>query len=1063
MASKVFAGRYAYIKPLGRGAGGSVYLAEDLRHERREVALKVLSADACESVQGKMLRREFEILSKLSHPNLVRVYDYGLLPDGGVYLAEEYIDGFSLQDARALLEPAALIDLTLQLLQGLSYLHAMGMIHRDIKPANVMLLWLDDASALPMAKLVDFGLSSMDPKRDTLRGGTRSYMAPEVIRGEKGEQRSDLYSLGVTLYYALCGVLPFGPRSKDDPPPTEEDFRPPEPHRLNAEVPLELSRFTMALLRQLPDVEYADAGEALQALAEDTGVIEQWSAGRMANSLDVAAAPVIRGYFERGILARRLDEDDLLLEWLSTNETSSMGQLYLIRGEEGAGKTRLLNDVQASSKLQGHVVLESVCRPGMKPYELLVDLVAQVVELVASQDQLALESYRPALRARQLMSVLGIETAGEHVQPFVEQAWMRQALEEAVAVLRPRQLVFYIDELHLADERSLEVIEDWFRVVKARNRPDIVAALSDGEVCSRLQKGQGVQLLPIEGVGRDDVADYFGEQLALSGLSDTWVDDVSRAARGRPAYVEELCRYLIDAGLLRRRSASTWAARLDEVEARGVPSSLRESLRRRVTSVGASGRECLELLALMERPLLWESARQLLIAGGAGAAEAERTLQTVLWRNLIEIDLRTGGRYVRLIHDELAEAVSDMLSPEWRRALHRRIGQQLMKDWRRGLARAGEAAHHLSAGGNVALAGHYFLMAGDEERADGEFLQAGDLYECARGALAEGPESALVALHLAELSMARFDAREAQAWLARAEAQGLNSESGWLHWRVLFRGAELMYYAGENEAAERRRAQIDEMGIAQRGAVDLLELDARLLYGRGKLELAKSMLQQCVERAEVLVSGHRLASALASLAHVQVLTGQAALGLKTYQQAIEQADRLGERGLRGEVLTCYGADLRRIGSPVESRDALLEALEHLVSSERSWATIEVLFQLAWTLSTLGNRSDARRRASEAYCLAQRLGHRPCEEKIALFLGGLVLRGRAERVLGAEQLNRVALAFDGRDDYRVERAELLMATGDLMIELQCSEYGARLLQRGREQAFRMGAHGLLPKL
>ncbi|MFW5968362.1 MAG: serine/threonine protein kinase, partial [Persicimonas sp.] len=339
---KVFAGRYEYLKPLGRGAGGSVYLAEDMHADRRKVALKVLSAEACQTVQGKMLRREFEILSRLDHPNLVQVYDYGSLPNGGVFLAEEYIDGFSLQDARALLEPEALIDVTFQILQGLSYLHGMGWIHRDVKPANVMLLWLDDASARPMVKLVDFGLSSMNPKKDTLRGGTRSYMAPEIIRGDKGELRSDLYSLGVTLYYALCGVLPFGPRSKEDPPPTEEDFRPPDPHRLNPDVPLVLSRFTMALLRQLPDFEYDDAGEALQDLVSDTEFLEEWSGGVLANALDVAAPPVIKGYFEGGILARREEEREEIVGRIVDEESPDSGRLQLLVGEEGIGKSRLL-------------------------------------------------------------------------------------------------------------------------------------------------------------------------------------------------------------------------------------------------------------------------------------------------------------------------------------------------------------------------------------------------------------------------------------------------------------------------------------------------------------------------------------------------------------------------------------------------------------------------------------------------------------------------------------------------------------------------------------------------
>ena len=337
---KVFAGRYAYDKPLGRGAGGSVYLAHDLLAGWRQVALKVLTAEAYETVQGKMLRREFEILSKLEHPYLVNVYDYGRLPDGGVFLAEEYIEGFSLQDARALLEPRALIDVTLQILHGLAYLHGMGTIHRDIKPANVMLLWPEDAEARVMVKLVDFGLSSMDPKRDTLRGGTRSYMAPEIIRGEKGEPRSDLFSLGVTLYYALCGVLPFGPRSKDDPPPTDEPFRPPEPHRLNPQVPLSLSRFTMVLLRQVAELEFADAGEALQSLGRDTegALTEQtFYGGQLANSLDVAASPVLRGFFERGIVGSQVEVREALVQRLGERDGRA-GRVDLVWGKAGGGQ-----------------------------------------------------------------------------------------------------------------------------------------------------------------------------------------------------------------------------------------------------------------------------------------------------------------------------------------------------------------------------------------------------------------------------------------------------------------------------------------------------------------------------------------------------------------------------------------------------------------------------------------------------------------------------------------------------------------------------------------------------
>ncbi len=1060
-SSKVFAGRYTYVKPLGRGAGGSVYLAEDLREKNREVALKVLSAEACETVQGKMLRREFEILSKLDHPNLVRVYDYGKLPDGGVFLAEEYIDGFSLQDARALLEPAALIDLTLQLLHGLAYLHAMGMIHRDIKPANVMLLWLDDASARPMVKLVDFGLSSMDPKRDTLRGGTRSYMAPEVIRGEKGERRSDLYSLGVTLYYALCGVLPFGPRTKEDPPPTEEDFRPPDPHRLNTEVPLELSRFTMALLRQVPDVDYADAGEALQALAADAGALDERSVGRMANSLDLAAAPVIRGYFERGVLSRRIEEDDLLVEWLSMNDGPAMGQLYLIRGEPGIGKSRLLQDVQASSKLSGHIVLFHRCGDDTTPYGLLLAMVEQLVEVARSQDVIAIERYNTALHCRRLLSKLGFTTPGDNVAAYVEQAWMRKAIEDAVSMLSPGQVVFFIDDIDRADDASLEIITEWFRSVKSQHRPNVVATAKKGEVYSRLSRGEGVQILPIEGINKADVKAFFCEQLGISGLSDAWLESVALASQGRPAYIEELCRYLIDTGMLRRATAKKWSARVKDIEAAGVPGSLRESLRRRVTSVGAGGRECLELLSLLDRRLAWKDARSLLKKGGSSSEEAERTLRTVNWRHLVSLNLTTGGRYIEVIHRELTTVVADMLSPEWRRALHRRVGELIADQWKSGRGDAGEAAKHLKKGGRDEEAAPFFEIAGDVAHQAADWERAVANYQLSLEGIDDPAARALLTIKLARTSLAFYKPVDCRRYLKKAVELIPSISSSWLIYRVYLDAGQMELAMGSSDAS---RGYLEKL---QRGLPELassmeaMGLDGALLVSHGRFNAANKLFARCVELYEEFGTIEDRASALRDQAHLDVVEGRAADGLRQYEEALGLMESVDNPAVMGSILGDYGADLRRIGSPVEAREVLQDALTYHVRGSSPQQFVEALFQLAWTLTDMGSSSTARSRANEAYRFAQLLGHQAYEQKVALLLGSLILKRRNERDTSADRIERVVEAFERRDDFVVDRAEVLIALGKLMINLKLTDQGPKVLQRGRQLAFRIGATGLLP--
>ena len=1059
----MFAGRYVYEKPLGRGAGGSVYLARDLHQQDREVALKVLTAEACETVQGKMLRREFEILSKLDHPNLVRVYDYGSLPDGGIFLAEEYIDGFSLQDARALLEPEALIDITLQLLHGLSYLHAMGMIHRDIKPANVMLLWLDDASARPMAKLVDFGLSSMDPKRDTLRGGTRSYMAPEVIRGEKGEQRSDLYSLGVTLYYALCGVLPFGPRSKEDPPPTEEAFRPPDPHRLNTEVPLELSRFTMALLRQVPDLEFHDAGEALQALAADAGALNQGAAGRFANSLDLAAAPVIRGYFERGILSRRIDEDDLLLEWLSVNDGPAMGQMYLVKGNEGVGKSRLLLDVQASAKLSGHRVLSLTCSPEQGPYELLLAMVELLVELAESQDIIAIEKYEPAICVRRTFTALEIISADEDVDPLVDQSWMRSAIEDGISMMSRQKVIYFIDDLHLADKESLRFLQDWYRALKAKHRPDIVAGIEDGEALLLLQVLEGAEVMPIEGVGFNDVSAFFTRQLGLKGVERSWMEAVTEAARGRPAFIEEVCRYLIDSGMLRRASATVWEARLADMHALGPPNSLRESLRRRVTAVGAAGRECLELLALFERPLSWRDMRSLLRDGGVSSEEAENILQTVHWRNLVSTELTSTGRMLTLIHQELGQVVSDMISPEWRRALHRRIGELLARRWRSGRADAAEAATHLEKGGLTEFAAPFFEMAGDKASYQGGHKAAVSYYQRSLVGTEDVSARGLIFLKAARACLLGFDPQTCMEFLENALRRARSAGPEWLLYQVLIEQARVAYILGRDGEAFGHLLEIEAELPSLADDRLLKECRIDCLYSQGKLEEAGLALDS-LDREEYLFSDvRREVERLRRVGRLATVLGHSKDALRVYEEAM--ALLRGETWMTelGALLLDYGSDLRRMGSPIEARRTLHQALLTLADGERPDLFTEALFQLAWTLSAMGSHSASRRRANEAFRFAELLGHTFYEHKTAVLLGSLVTRRREKRETTLDNIERVLEVLESCDCHLIDQAEVFIGLGEILIDLKVIDRGPKILQRGRQMAYQVGAKGFLPSV
>lgn len=986
--SRIFAGRYEYISPLGRGAGGSVYLVEDLRRQRRKIALKVLTAEAYKTVQGKMLRREFEILSKLNHPNLVEVFDYGTLPDGGVYLAEEYIDGFSLQDARALMEPDALINITAQILHALSYLHGMGWIHRDIKPANVMLLWLDDESARPMVKLVDFGLSSMNPKRDTLRGGTRSYMAPEITRGEKGELRSDLFSLGVTLYYALCGVLPFGPRTKEDPPPTESGFRPPEPHRLNPEVPLTLSRFTMALLRQLPGVEYVDAGEALQALARDTEFLEEWSGGVLANSLDAAASPVIQGYFERGILPRRERERDEIVGRIFSEERPPAGIMQLLVGDDGIGKSRLLREVSAGCKINGKLVVMADCAkiaaadsysarsgepPAMKRGALIHQLLGHIVELGISREIHAIERYRSYLTILERMSRLSdAEPSADAARHSVDTQWVREAFEDAVVMLHPQQALLCIDNLHLADDYSKEFLQKWFARAQAFHRPDALVSARPGEVEEAFSRSKAVEIRQLEGLTRDDVEAFFVDRLGLAELPDAWLDDVSARAKGKPSYLEEICRNLIDQGILRRVSSANWEVDQDAFIQYKLARNVRESVRRRLMAISASGRECLEILHLVGRPILWPDLRAVSIAGGASAESLERALNTLNWRHLINMRLTMDGRHVSLVDEAVGEVLADMSSPQWRRALHRRVGEAMAGRWSAGGADAFEAALHLRNGGLNPLAATYFELAGDKAWHQANYGRALISYQNASKLLEDGPAAAFLKLKLARCFFAAYEPEASREALEQATELAEQSALDWLIYMAFYTGICLALNLHDDILAagflRRLRSYLPALG--HRAQVQ--ELEALRIRRRGDLRGAAGKLVGCVERYRQQYNRAGLSSALVALGDIYSLQGNHSEARLSFDEALRLAQTLGNAQLVGQALGHLGAALRRHGKIPESLDALSESLERLSDTQYPGEWIEVLLQLGCCKLAQGELADARRFAADTVIFAEQL-------------------------------------------------------------------------------------------
>ena len=210
-------GRYRIRSLLGYGGWSMVYLATD-QMLKRDVALKLLYLPlAADEEKRKRFEQEARAASSLNHPGIATVFDFGVMPHGQPFMVLEHLEGHSLSDlieSSGPMPAAHAIEIICQVASALEHAHAKGIIHRDIKPSNIFVTTYGGTAKI--VKILDFGLAKWIDNQDlsqlTATGkavGTPSYMSPEQCRGEELDARSDVYSLGCTLYELLSGVKPF--------------------------------------------------------------------------------------------------------------------------------------------------------------------------------------------------------------------------------------------------------------------------------------------------------------------------------------------------------------------------------------------------------------------------------------------------------------------------------------------------------------------------------------------------------------------------------------------------------------------------------------------------------------------------------------------------------------------------------------------------------------------------------------------------------------------------------------------------------------------------------------
>lgn len=274
MKGKKLGGRYEIIQLVGGGGMAEVYKARDLK-KQQFVAIKILSNSLSHDLE--FIRRftwEAKATAKLSHPNVVKVFNIG--QDQNIhYMVMEYIGGRSLKSLikhRGFLSPHECIDVAIQVCDGLSHAHQNGIIHRDIKPHNILCPHEGEY------KITDFGISRLVKPHSTFTKtgmvmGSVHYISPEQARGLRVSYPSDIYSLGIVLYEMATGRLPFDGEENIAIAVQHIQDPIPDPKKYNPMIPDELVKIIRKALEKDPAKRYQSAYELKQALLQAKAVI----------------------------------------------------------------------------------------------------------------------------------------------------------------------------------------------------------------------------------------------------------------------------------------------------------------------------------------------------------------------------------------------------------------------------------------------------------------------------------------------------------------------------------------------------------------------------------------------------------------------------------------------------------------------------------------------------------------------------------------------------------------------------------------------------------------------
>lgn len=684
--------RYKIIKPLGEGGMGRVYKAFDLQTQK-VVALKEISASTMTEAEIDNFKVEFRSLSRLQHPNLVEVYDFGL-DDETPYFTMEFVEGDNLLEVVDQLSFEAIYVIAAQIALALDYIHSHGIIHHDVKTSNIM---LQDGD-INRVKLMDFGLArERNTQTEIMIRGTVEYMAPEMVKEVPIDQRVDLYSLGVVLYQISTGQLPFFAKSKIEYIKKHIEESPRPPQLLRADIPLGLERLILRLLAKEPNDRYAVASEVIEALSHLTG-----------ESIHHETEANMLSYVLSGRFLSREDEFEILNKHRRDLQNHQLSTpIIFIEGKNGVGKKRLMNEFKFECQLNRVNVFHHRChRDRPIVYQPIADILRQVVHFQFKADREKatgiIEKFGSEFARIEpsLMQQYHIST-NINPQTVVERVRLFDALSQFFCeVSAAHPYVIYISDVQWMDTASLECLQYIAHNIQSSGPLICLTYLEElshedflGRINSTLLADNKYERIRLDNFSQNQLERFLISIFGTQNVPREFTRELYRETLGNPQYIIAILKMMIEDGII-TRFAGNWQLQAVNFNEIGLPDDIAKIVKRRMNFLTDFDQDVLRQLVVYNAPL---SISQLLFLSDLPQADLVESLQRLMYFEFVtQLEEESEYAYV-LSNPKTHTLLYDDMDPGIRQALHLKIAQTLEIQYGANVAEhAQELAYHYS-------------------------------------------------------------------------------------------------------------------------------------------------------------------------------------------------------------------------------------------------------------------------------------------------------------------------------------------------------------------------------